>query len=125
MAFTFDPAVDEYVKLTDSTRVRPRRAPLFKAILDAVLDGSILQHHHGIGRVSIRYSGEASGTADVDMRHIMAMQAEYVVDGRRVLLKGSQRFDLSRLEGEDEELDYLVAVAVPSDVGSATQGEKN
>ena len=97
---------------------------MFKAVLDAVMDGSILQRHHGIGRVDIQYRRETFGMVEVTMKQIMAMQAEYVVDGQIILLKGSQRFDFSRIEGEDEKRDYLRSIAMANSlVATASDAE--
>lgn len=79
---------------------------VFKTMLDAVADGRLLQRLHAAGQVDVTYLSRS-------MKRILALPAEYDIDGHHLVLKASQRFEwyyeLKREDKRQECLRRLVA----------------
>ena len=71
-------------------------ADAFKAGLDAVINGDVLQRFRTSRRVDVRFGGGSWNyfSPGISMAEVLALRTAYIVDGHHIILTPAQRFKM-------------------------------
>lgn len=113
-----DPVPDVEIHVVDR-----EQKDIFKWLVDAICEGRILTQLYARERLEVGFPatdavfGVSKDYTYVSLEEIQARCSEYDVNGRTVVLKESQRFELMMCDDEDQRRQFLEAVHQSTQAG--------